>query len=187
MNNFISNRRTTLVDYSTVIDQAVDVKPFLRVDGSDEDQVIESITFASARMIEEYCGISIGAQTREMIIDARDNFKISYAPVAAITSVYRYNTTTDLYDEAMILNTDYRLTGSGDVTYELITKGKLKIIYTCGYTNSDTVATYLPEALRLAWLTEIAYRYINRGDVNTGLSSAAKSLAMPFKTTVFGI
>jgi uncharacterized phiE125 gp8 family phage protein len=180
MIKFISNTVTSLPDYSTVINQDTEVKPFLRVDGSDDDDLIQVISDAVCSLIEGYCGISIGTQTRRAIVVADEEFRLSFPPIHSVTTAKLYDTTTETYSETLEAGEEYRITGTNDVEFKPITSGQLEIVYITGFTASGTVTNGIPPALKLAILSEIAYRYQNRGDASGNVSANTKTLLGQF-------
>lgn len=155
-----------------------DIKDYLRLEGfiddsdsistefDDDDSLIEDLITASRERLELFTGLSFVAKTWQIEFDNPLGwFELPHGPVTSITSVSN-------------------LSGD-DVTYT-VTIDLAKIKTPCLLEmQAEYEAGYdvLPVALKQAMLTEIAYRYIHRGDEfeDSGICNAAMVLASPFK------
>lgn len=160
-----------------------EVKSYLRLEGFidnqeslatdfDDDDVLISELITSARLrLEEFTGLSFMPKKWEIEFDNyAGNFEI---PMGPVTQVFEL-----LDSEGNVIEaTDYKLTVNKSAL-KYPTWGEMQMTYEGGYAN-------LPKGLKEAMFKEIAYRYINRGDINVdGLSKEAQILAAPYKQTL---
>ena len=157
-----------------------EVKNYLRLEGFidnneslatdfDDDNTLIADLITSARLgLEEYTGLSFIPKTWEIEFDNyAGNFEIPFGPVNSINSL------TDSQGDT-ISATDYTLSINKRVLKDP-TWGELVLNYEAGYTT-------IPARLKDAMVKEVAYRYMNRGDVNVdGISREAEVLASSFK------
>lgn len=157
-----------------------EVKSYLRLEGFidnqeslatdfDDDDVLISELITSARLrFEEYTGLSFIPKKWEIEFDNyAGNFPIPMGPV---------NEVIELLDSEgnEIVASDYKLSSNKSVL-KYPEGGEMVMTYEGGFIN-------LPATLKNAMLKEIAYRYINRGDVNVdGISREAQMLASTYK------
>jgi uncharacterized phiE125 gp8 family phage protein len=150
------------------------VKPYLKISHTDEDSLLDVLITASRQMIEKWCGIAIGEQERQWIIDASCETEIPYGPVTSVDAV-EYKT-ADGY-EAKTLDDDYEVEdGARFPTFKPLTEGRWKVDYTTGYT-SDTIES----ELKTIWLKLIAHLYVNRGDSGGTIPTDIKYALNPYK------
>lgn len=157
-----------------------EVKNYLRLEGFIDDQeslstdfdddntlIADLITSARVRL-EEYTGLSFVPKTWEIeFTNQAGNFEIPFGPVNLINSLKDSSGDT-------IAATDYTLSNSKRVL-KTPTWEEMVLNYEAGYTT-------LPKGLKDAMYKEVAYRYINRGDINAeGLSKEAENLASIYK------
>ena len=87
-----------------------EAKAHLRVDGSDEDTLIDGLIAAAADYVEQYTGRAIGTQTWELALDAfSDTILLPKGPVQSVTSV-KYSDTAGV--EQTVSADDYTLDAS---------------------------------------------------------------------------
>ncbi len=147
-----------------------ELKDWARIDGSDEDTVIEGIIKTARQFTEKFLGRSLIKQKIEMVMDewnCRD-MELPYSPIISIDSVV----TIDEDDAETTYSSDnYYLINSSEpgrvaikdntevpTNTDRLSAG-IKITYYAGY---GTTATEVPQAIREAiklWATEI---YENR-------------------------
>lgn len=146
----------------------IDTTESLSTEFDDDDKLISQLIVSARQRLEQYTGLSFINKKWEMEFDNyAGNFAIPNGPVIYIE---------ELLDSEgnVISSTDYKLT-SGYSILKYPTWGEMIMTYYGGYEN-------LPSALKEAILKEVAYRYINRGDINAeGISKEAMALATPFK------
>lgn len=183
------------------IDEA---KAWLKVDYSDDDDLITAIITKSRNWVEEYCNISIILKdiTATITVDPQDYgswrgrisrwdlafFGVStgaqwitlpYGPVQDIESI----TTADCNGQNQVLlvaDTDYFT--DGDQIKLAANADRVLIEYETGYDPRS-----IPEGLRTAMLCQIAFYYEQRGNTinrytgqDVGSSEAARNAAQPF-------
>lgn len=167
-----------------------EVKAHLLISFTDDDTLLTSLITQARKAIENYCKVSIVAQTVTMTADLFQEWELPYGPVTGIQGVATrsgtegsgpasYETVTDGWgtDGEEFLSFDPTgATSSQIFSCATNTPNRFKIIYTTGYNP-------VPDDLALAVLNEIAYRYENRGnqDLSTAYSPAAKAIAQPYQ------
>lgn len=154
---------------------ASEVKAKLNITYSDDDTMIGTFITTARQQIERYCSIAIGSQTKTWIFDGVGGveYSIPYQPVISVDNVYEktdYNTYT-----ALVAYDDYDVDGSSYKTLTPFIGGRFKVEYTTGYTT-------IPQGLKDAVLSQVAYLYEHRGDTEQGgLSPMAKDKADQYK------
>jgi hypothetical protein len=151
----------------------------LTIDFTDDDTKITSLITQCRRAIENFCHISIVRQqiTAYLFFDSEN--ELPYGPVTDIIEVSVSSGATGSGPVAYETATDsWNFDGGGFKTFQTFTGLRYRLIYWAGYMT-------VPEDLKLAILTEIAYRYENRGDTfeqkTQGICEAARILALPYK------
>ena len=152
---------------------ASEVKTYARIDGSDEDTLIESYIVAVRQAAEQYLGRALITQTITMLLDSwpGDVVKLPRPPLISITGVY----TTDESDSDTVYASSNYFVQTIPEPGELVIKfgytfptnterykGGFKIIYVAGYGDADSVPNNIKEALKM-WVT---YIYENRVPIN---------------------
>lgn len=143
-----------------------EAKRYLRIAFTDYDTELELMITAVREAIEQYTGLSLIEKVITATLNnSRGGIELPYGPVIMVTNVQdRYGNTV----------ASYELHGSSFKTLHY-NSSYVIVTYTAGYTIA-------PKSLRLAILTELTYRYENRGDTkNEGLSAGAKALSGGFK------
>lgn len=157
-----------------------EVKDYLRLEGFidnqeslatdfDDDNTLIAELITSARLrLEEYTGLSFIQKTWEIeFTNESGNFEIPFGPVNSINYLKDSSGNT-------ITASEYELSISKRVL-KYPTWNEMVLNYEAGYVN-------LPSALKDAMLKEVAYRYMNRGDINVdGMSREAMVLASSYK------
>ncbi len=157
-----------------------EVKDYLRLEGFiddtdslatdfDDDNTLIAELITSARVrLEEFTGLSFIPKTWEIeFTNEAGWFEIPFGPVTDVISL------EDKSGDAIL---QYSLTFNNK-RLRSPQYAEMRMVYVGGYTD-------LPSALKEAMYKEVAYRYINRGDINVdGISKEAISLASPFKET----
>lgn len=153
-----------------------EAKAQLVVTYSDDDTLITALITKARKMIENFCNISIVAQTVTMIADLYNEWELPYGPVTAITGVqtrtgtegsgpstYATQTTGWSTDGVQFLSFQPSDIGAFNpsVPYTGIDwpnpPRRYKIIYTTGYST-------VPDDLKQAVLVQIAWLYEHRGE-----------------------
>ena len=189
-NNYIDIKRVELNPTEPVsLDEA---KAQLIVTGTDDDNFIDGLITICRKAVENYCNISIAAKTITLVADLFNEWELPYGPVTGIQSVQtRTNTQGSGLPTYATLTSGWGLDGTEFLTfipasgidaignYPIATNFgvapyRYKIQYTAGWPDC-------PNDLRQAILTEIAYRYENRGDLAApGVCESTRILADPY-------
>ena len=146
----------------------IDNSESLATDFDDDDTLIAELITSARLGLEEFTGLSFIPKTWEIEFDNYSgSFEIPFGPVNSVNSL------TDSEGNAVAVG-DYTMSINKRVL-KTPTWGELVLNYEAGYAD-------LPARLKEAMYKEIAYRYINRGDVNVDyISKEAVALATPFK------
>jgi uncharacterized phiE125 gp8 family phage protein len=165
-----------------------ELKLWARIDGDDEDTMIEGLIKTVRKFAEDYTRRSFITQTRFILLDTwySNDIELPHAPVSAVTAVQIISESGDItvYDS----DNYYILTeaeparliiksGVANPLNDSREHGGYKIIYTCGYGGVDDVPDGIKEGLKL-WATHI---YENRVPANK-MPPEAKQVLFPFKT-----
>lgn len=148
-----------------------EAKAQLKVDHSDEDDLITSLIIAAREISEAYSGRSFISQTRTVTMDRfpycrTKEIILPYGPVTAVTS-FTYLDTNGLSQSLTGGGTDYTADSNGEI-YRMkhidqwpdTQEDRLNtvtIVYTAGYTT-------LPTVVKQAILQQVASMYENRSD-----------------------
>lgn len=177
-------------------------KSHLIITFTDDDTLITSLITQCRQAIEEYCAISIVQKTIVFIADLFKEWELPYGPVIGIQSVQTrtgtegsgpatYETQTSGWEQEGYefmtfipspnpgLNPRSPFTGHFQWGPDASTNAcgnRYKITYIAGYST-------VPEALKLAILNEIAYRYELKGADKEfiGICNSARVIAGPYK------
>lgn len=147
-----------------------DAKVHCRVDGSDEDQLIQSKMKTARRMCEAYAGLSFAPQTRIVRMDKfKRNLILPYGPVLEVTG-FTYldgdGVEQNVAAEDYVIDVESGITRMRPVEDWPDSYGTLNnvaITYTTGYAPND-----VPEEVKEAILKTTARLYANRGDDDSG-------------------
>lgn len=147
-----------------------ETKLHLRVDGAEDNDLIDVLITAAREFAEHYTGRALAVQTLEMALDCfpRDYVELDMPPVASVTSI-KY--TDAAGTEQTVSASDYGLTTYGEsrqvsraygvvwpVTQDV--PNAVRIRYVTGYAA-------LPKAARAALLLLVGHLYENRQAVST--------------------
>jgi uncharacterized phiE125 gp8 family phage protein len=158
-----------------------EVKNYLRLEGfindntsitptfNDDNTYINGLIRASREALEEYTGLSFVIKTWQIEFDNyAGNFEIPFGPVLDIFELHPQG-------ESLASDELEYTTSSNKRILKTPEYGNLVMLYEAGYVT-------LPKRLKDAMFKEIAYRYINRGDINVdGISKEAMDLASTYK------
>lgn len=169
---------------------------------SDDDTLITALITKARKMIENYCNISIVAQSIIMIADLYNEWELPYGPVTGITGVATrtgtegsgpgsYATATSGWSTDGVKFLTFIPQGAGGFNpgipftgyfqwgpfaspYGQSPGNRYKISYTTGYSP-------VPDDLKQAVLIQLNFLYENRGeDVNIVVCDEARILAEPY-------
>jgi Phage gp6-like head-tail connector protein len=182
-----------------------DVKVFLRVDGTDEDSLINLLMSSARRMAEEYTQRAFITQSWEMTTDGfspcdpdaffpgvvqlpynfftgiGEFFNLGRGPIQSITSIMTYDTDNS---STVVDSSVYRLDAPGervvlndDQTWptNLRRQDAVVVVYVAGYGNAGSS---VPEPIRQAIIQQVAAMYEDRKTAD--LMPGVKTLLTPF-------
>jgi len=169
-----------------------EVKAHLRVDHSDEDELISGLIDAATAHIDGYSGIlgrALVTQSWKIEVDDWDDLDLPLSPVASITSVKYYDgsnaqqtlaaTVYQLVNRAGGSCAELKYGQTWPVTYTRA--DAIEVIFVAGYGAASAV----PQAIKLAMLLLIGHWYANREAVSTDAGSplplAVESLLAPYR------
>lgn len=172
-------------NYTTIVTRAV-AKAHLRVDGSDEDSLIDELINAAGERAETVTNRQFYTATRVLRMqgfsDERyrrpesTDIMLPFPPLASVSSVVYTDTSgttqtwnstnylTDTNSETGRIRPAYQQTypSTRDSIYDTVV-----ITYTCGY---GTNATNTPSAIRQGMLLQIGSMYKFREDILSGMT-----------------
>lgn len=173
---------------------------------TDDDDYIDGLITMARKAIENYCNISIVAQTVTLVADLYNEWELPYGPVTGLTSVQRrsgtegsgpasytsatsgWNTEGDQFMsfipgggggfDPTVPFRGYFSWGPFASPYGVSPDYRYRIVYNTG--------PYFPEDLRQAILLQLAWLYENRGNEvdlrwAPGICEAAQRFADPHK------
>lgn len=174
-----------------------DVKSYLRISGSAEDTLLNTMIETVRVFCEEFTGRALITQTITMTLDAtneshnmlwegtrtgpyinfyKDFISLAKAPLQSVTSVKTY----DDADSATTINSSkYYVDTSRDPGRVVLRTGEtwptalrvanaVEVVYVAGYGDA---ATDVPAPLKLGMMQHIAYLYDQRGDMKDYLQT----------------
>jgi uncharacterized phiE125 gp8 family phage protein len=146
---------------------SVDVKEALRISFDDDNQYIKELINGARKAIEKHCGISIGTQSLQSILDCfgYEEIEIPFGPVQTLSTV-KYKTS---YGEYTTNTDDYDVDGLEFKTFTPFITGRWELTYTAGYST-------IPYDLKNAWIRLVGYYYENRGDMDSIPANIKKDL-----------
>jgi uncharacterized phiE125 gp8 family phage protein len=163
----------------------VEAKSHLRVDHTDEDDLISILIQVAREMVEKHTNRSLITQTRVIKLDGfpwGDTLRLTDGPVSSITSIY-YDDDADantllassLYWTDLDSNIPrVRVKSSFPSTYDK--PNAVQITYVAGY-GAD--GSYVPQPLKQAMLLILGHLYENRQQVIVS-GSTSGALEIPF-------
>ena len=178
---------------------------------TDDDDLIDGYITMARKAIENYCNVSIVAQTVTLTADLYNEWELPYGPVTGITSVQR-RTGTEGSGPAGYATATTGWNTEGDQFLSFVPNGggfdpaapfrgyfswgpfaspwgvnpenRYRIVYTTG--------PYFPEDLRQAILLQVAWLYEHRGEAvegrynwAPGICEAAQRFADPYKRALW--
>jgi len=180
-NRFIKPVSTKKVEGAVLDLTLQETKDWLIVTHNEDDTVIQRIIDAAVMTLESYCKRPFTPTEVTVYMDfCKNPLYFPRLPAISVTDVSIKVDRGYTGYESLPLD-DYEVFAD-----ELIleTTGIVYLRYTAGYGPGE-----LPEAIKLALLHEIAYRYENRGDKNLdlGISEAAETYLRPYVITQYTI
>lgn len=180
---------------ATRIISTAEAKAHLRVDGSDEDTLIDGIVLAAEQYLDGYTGILGRALITQTWSESRPWFDyripLRVMPVQSVTSVTYY----DANGDSQTVNSGvYRLHNGSGGAYLVQVDGQswpggtqtrddaVTVTYVCGYGNASTD---VPQPIIQAALMLVAHWHENRaavGKVAGPLKYAVDALIAPYRS-----
>ena len=154
-----------------------DMKTYLKVDYSDDDDIIDELITTARKMVENYIQRKVGSQTLKAYWTAYGKYvRLPFAPVNSVTTV---KTIEKDNTETLTVNTDYFLLGDDQDKYlEMSTWGKigLEVVYTAGYST-------VPNEILIAIKRTVARYYEFRGDdvEDYSLDKMTRKILSPYR------
>jgi len=124
-----------------------EAKAFARIDGSDEDALVSALVAAARLHVESLTGRALVTQTWRLVLKCVSGLVVPLPVVPAIALI-------EAPDEAVLQGDSVLLASAVD---------ELSIDYTAGYGDAADV----PQDLKQAVLTLVAYWYEHRDSVTT--------------------
>ena len=160
MNKIRSIRKST--DVTTEALSLEEVQRWMKIEGTDDDCVINQLIKQVREQIEKKTGLGIGSQTLQVIADLWGApFEIPRGPVTTLTSIEQkidsetWDTLTEDIDYDLEINDFIQVSDYGCGTF--------RFTYTSGYTSST-----IPFGLKMLWMKLVLAHYENRGDSGSG-------------------
>ena len=165
-----------ITDCAEVVTLA-EVKNFLKVTGTQDNDLIEDIMIPAARQtLEKFTGASFGEKTIEVLFTTWEAFyKLPYGPVTEVTKVervYTDGTETELTTSDYTVRDDQVYVTEWYSTRELV---GVRVTYTAGYNDDEPLPVEIKEAI----MKQISYNYDNRE--GGGMSPAAMHKCQLYK------
>ena len=182
------NRYTKVIEEpSTEPVTLAELKTFARLDGEDENTLLESFIITARDQIERYLNISLISKKYEIYMDqwnTRD-LVMPYSPVISIDSIKEIQedgteneVNTDIYFLLETLPSRIIINDNESMTYsDTRTIGWDRIQYTAGY---GTAASDVPDAIKIAIMQYATDIYENRA-MNDDLPIKVKNLINSYK------
>lgn len=144
-----------------------EVRTFLRIDGADEDSLLDELIATSRMLAEEVTGKSMITQSWKIAYDdcAPAEVMLPYGPVQSITSVKSID---EDGNETVVAATSYHLNAAKDtLVFESVPSGhRVEIVVVTGFGNA---ATDVPSSIRQGMLVHVANLYEHRDSMNPPL------------------
>jgi hypothetical protein len=150
----------------------IQAKNFLKIDFTDDDDIITSLITESREWVENRCGISVIHYDCEAIIQVLNSQELPYGPVIGPITI------ANAAGNAVSI-TSYNLVGMDYPRF--MGYGRFTINYRSGFDE-------VPQGVIGAMLNYIAFCYENRGDLidesTNSFANQARQKCYPFKRTI---
>ena len=175
---------------------SAEAKLWCKVTGTTEDTLFTILIGAARRALEKYTSSSFGEKTIHVtwVEKPEDNIlELPYGPIISVDKVYLID--EEGTETLQVLNDDYYVTGDQDAIIQIsqmwstgiVATESVRVEYTAGYGHTNTET--LPADLKLAILKQVATDYEFRENMSTEsnsvLSNSAKSLAAPYRKSLW--
>jgi uncharacterized phiE125 gp8 family phage protein len=170
-----------------------EVKNYIKVDFTDDDDLINRLIKAVTMYAQLYTGLSFITQTLDIYFTNTGCNELPYGPHQSIVAVSRVN-----YDGTEVILTDEEYSYSGFLYYSLHCGYSFKLSspwYDVNKMRATVIAGFgdasqVPDGIKVAILKEVAELYENRentviGTIIADLSSTTKDYLYQYKRNVF--
>ena len=181
------------INYILVTDSAVEpitlaeVKTYLRIDTTDYDNILTPLIQTVRQLAEKITGRDFINKTWKTYLDrfpTCEGIEIKKSKLQSITSIKYYtDSVLTLLASSVYYNTEdasyssiYLVDGQSYPTTDC-RKQAVEIIFVSGY---GATASDVPQALRQAMITHVAYLFENTGDCADGGVAQFKSMYLPY-------
>lgn len=181
------------INYILVTDSATEpltlaeVKTYLRIDGTDYDNILTPLIKTVRQLAEKITGRDMINKTWKTYLDCfpyRDGIELRKSKLQSITSINYYTSSVlTLLSSATYYVTDedsyssiYLVDGQSYPSTDT-RKQAVEITFVSGY---GIDATFVPEALKQAMLSHIAYLFENTGDCTDSGVAQFKQMYFPY-------
>lgn len=158
-----------------------ETKLYLRVDGSEEDALINECISAARQYAEHFLKRSLITQSWKLVMDTAfpQQLLLPMGPVQAVTSVVTFDETET---QTIVATSLYCLNAAQDalVFSQAVSGHRVEARYQAGYGN----AADIPKPVRQGMLIHIAQMYENRGEQNLPIPVSALALYQPYRWLV---
>tara|TARA_R110000787_G_scaffold287_1_gene921 strand:+ start:1094 stop:1681 length:588 start_codon:yes stop_codon:yes gene_type:complete len=181
------------VNYILITDSATEsltlaeVKTYLRIDGTDYDNILTPLIKTVRQLAEKITGRDFIDKTWKTYLDyfpGREGIELRKSKLQSVTSINYYNKNT-----LTLLNAaDYYITNEVDYSSIYLIEGQsypatdnrrqaVEITFVSGYgADADAV----PQALKQAMLSHVAYLFENTGDCTDSGEAQFKQMYFPY-------
>lgn len=176
-----------------------EAKVHLRVDGSDEDELILDLITGARIWVEQYCRRALVSQTWELRLDSWPSGDV-YLPMPPLASVTSIKGTDENGVETTVAASNYavdiysepgrvRLKSTGAWPGTALGPNGFAVRYVAGYGDMDSV----PRIFKTAILLIVGHLYENReevlavGYVPYNVPMGTKSLLWPYRVMRFNV
>lgn len=180
-NNFLKKQNRILkvsaaasaAPYTEPLDLA-EIKSWLIISHNLHDQLLTRLIKAVRGVCENRMKRHLIPVTITVIAEVCEPFNMPRTPVQSISSLKKLNT-----DHAYEAFTSYTWSAENNILY-ITEPGTYQIVFEAGYANPVDI----PQEIKQAMLSEIAYRYSNRDDnqvvLSNRISATAEAYLVPF-------
>ena len=165
---------------TTLVVSLVEVKAWLKIDGTDDDTLLTSLIASATAECEAYAGLSFITRTRTVKLSYFSGKEIilPYGPVTSLTSIDYVDPddasqTVDPGDYTVDIASGLaRVRVTESWPYTSLGLSNVVVTYVAGYANAAAV----PEIIKTAIKKKIAVDYEKRGDTMENSDSWMKTL-----------
>lgn len=155
-----------------------ETKLYLRVDGNEEDALINDLISASRQHAEQYLRRSLMTQGWKLAVNEEcpEVLVLPMGPVQSVTSVSIFDTNGI---ETALVSSRYRLNAAQNALLfdGQVTGHRVEIRYQTGYGGASDI----PKPLKQGMLQHIAELYEKRGEQDRALPPACITLFQPYR------